>query len=541
MRFGDYVTILRRRKWAVGLVTLAVAGTALGFSLVQTPVYESHARVLLEPSQSIFETTPNSGIDAARVQTEIQVIASNGVKALVRERIGYTPHVRASVLGTTAVIDVAVESADPKRAARAATTYAQAYIDYRRQQAVNGLLAATKELQQQVAALDKQVADAEARAVAASPPKAGTPRTPSPEEEALARQRAAIQEKLDQVSVDTALKNGGATLVASATVPSSPIRPTTLRNVLLGLAVGLVLGAGFAFVIDQLDDSIKSKEDLDRLAGGLPVLGVIPRAPGWKNRAEPRVVAQLEPSSPTAEAYRTLRTSIQFFGVDRKMRTILITSPTAGDGKTTTLSNLAVVLARAGQRVAVVSCDLRRPRVHEFFGVSGAVGFTSVLLGDAPLSAALHEVPGEDRLRLIPSGPLPPNPSELLSSRRAAEVINALESQCDAVLLDCPPVLPVTDAAVLSTRADGVLLVATAGATTGKQLSRAVELLRQVDAPLVGVVLNSAPPEDAYGYKYGYYRQDEGEYLRPKRESNAARKSGGKNPSPTDSKDSAPT
>jgi capsular exopolysaccharide synthesis family protein len=277
---------------------------------------------------------------------------------------------------------------------------------------------------------------------------------------------------------------------------------------LLGLLVGLILGVALAFLVDQVDDSIRNKDDLERLAGGLPVIGVIPKVPGWKNRAEPLLVSQSEPSSPAAEAYRTLRTSIQFFGVDRKMRTILVTSATAGDGKSTTISNLAVVLARAGQRVAVVSCDLRRPRLHEFFGLSNTVGFTSVLVGSAPLATALQSVAGDDRLRVIPSGPLPPNPSELLSSRRTAEIVTALEGQCDAVLIDCPPVLPVTDAAVLSARVDGVLVVATAGSTTGKEIARAVELLRQVDAPIVGVVLNGAPGDEAYGYKYEHYGQE---------------------------------
>jgi capsular exopolysaccharide synthesis family protein len=198
-------------------------------------------------------------------------------------------------------------------------------------------------------------------------------------------------------------------------------------------------------------------------------------------------------------------------GLDRPMRTIQITSSNASEGKTTTLTNLGVVLARAGQRVILVCCDLRRPRLNTFFGLPNTVGFTSVLLGDTPLSAAMQQVPGEQRLLLLSSGPLPPNPSELLSSKRTTELLAALQANCDVVLIDSPPVLPVTDAAVLAGRVDATLLVATARTTTLRELTRAAEILRQVDAPLIGTVLNGITDEEGYGYSYSYeyYRRNE--------------------------------
>lgn len=506
--FHHYLGVLRRRRWVVILTVLGVVASALVFSLLQTPVYESHARVLIEPSQSLFQTGLGADIiDASRIETEIQVMEGEQVRAAVREKLGSAPKVSATVVGTTAVLDVAAESTRPADATSVANAYADAYVEYRRKRAIDTLVVATEELQQRITDLDKEIAEANARAVAANPPRPDRPTPQTPEQASLLGQRSAFKEKFDQVQVDIALKNGGAQVVSRAGVPTSPIRPTTVRNVLVGLLVGLIVGVALAFATDQLDDSLKSKEDFQRAGGGLPVVGVIPRMSGWKNRAEPRLVSLTEPSSPAAEAYRTLRTSIQFIGVDRSLRTLQVTSPTSGDGKTTTIANLAVSLARAGQRVTVMSCDLRRPRIHEFFDISNdAPGFTSVVVGAASLSSALQDVGGNSQLRLLLSGPIPPNPSELLSSRRAAQVISALAGQSDVVLIDCPPVLPVTDAAVLSSHVDGTLLVATAGATTGKQLHRSVELLRQVDAPLVGLVMNEAPPEDAYGYGYGYYR-----------------------------------
>jgi capsular exopolysaccharide synthesis family protein len=183
-----------------------------------------------------------------------------------------------------------------------------------------------------------------------------------------------------------------------------------------------------------------------------------------------------------------------------------ITSPAAGDGKSATVSNLGVALSRAGQRVVIVGCDLRRPRLHDFFGAQNQVGFTNVVVGNASLDNALQKVSGEPNLLVLPSGPVPPNPSELLASQRTVEVLNGLKARADIILLDCPPVLPVTDSAVLSAHVDATLLVVTANKSTKREVHRAVELLRQVDATLVGTVLNEvASADDHYGsYSYRY-------------------------------------
>jgi capsular exopolysaccharide synthesis family protein len=235
------------------------------------------------------------------------------------------------------------------------------------------------------------------------------------------------------------------------------------------------------------------------------VLGLIPEVAGWKNEDVPQLITRSAPNSSTAEAYRSLRTSIQFVGIDRPLRIVQVTSPNAQEGKTTTLSNLAVVLAQAGQRVVMVCCDLRRPRLHHFFDKDNAVGFTSVLLGQSSLADAVQPaIPGQDHLWLLASGPPPPNPSELLASPLSGEILRTLASEFDLVLVDCPPVLPVTDAAVLAAHVDATVLVSIAGITTGKQLERAIEVLGQVNAGLIGTVLNGVADRTAYGYSYRY-------------------------------------
>ncbi len=211
------------------------------------------------------------------------------------------------------------------------------------------------------------------------------------------------------------------------------------------------------------------------------------------------LIALRDPRSPAAEAYRTLRTNIQFSSLDKPLHTLLFTSTGADEGKSTTLANLAVTMAQAEQRVILVDCDLRRPTLHTLFGLSNETGLTSAIL--QPDAAAL---PLQDTsvagLRLLPSGPLPPRPADLLGSRRMEALIDRLRADADMVLFDTPPVIAVTDAAVLATRLDGVLLVLQAGKTRRDRAREARRLLEKVKANIVGVVLNNAKQEVGYGY-----------------------------------------
>ncbi len=320
------------------------------------------------------------------------------------------------------------------------------------------------------------------------------------------QQLASYTDTLDKLTVDTKLASGGVQPAGDAELPTDPVRPQPIRNAVLALVVGLMLGVGLAFLADYLDDSIKTREDLEKISGRLPVIGVIPAVGGWKERTDVQLISMNAPNSPAAEAYRTVRTAIQFVALDRPMGVVQVTSANAGEGKTTSLANLGVALAKAGQRVILVCCDLRRPRLHEFFGLSNEVGFTSMLLGEAPISRALQSVPGVPRLRVLASGPLPPNPSELLSSGRTKEVFAALKGEADIILIDSPPVLPVTDALVLFRHVDATIMVFAVGQTTQKQAATALAMAQQVDAPLVGTLLNGVQVAGGYGapYAYGY-------------------------------------
>ena len=509
----DRLAVLRRRKGVVLLTVLLLAGVAVGASLLQTPRYAAAAEILLQPrsKESIFDPNTGQRSDPARaVQTEIRILRSEPIRTAVAQKIGVAPPISAQPLGPTDVISVRAESTSAKRAADVANAYANAYIDFRRKQAVDDVLAAAQQIQGKITDLQKQVDALENRVTNAPAAQQGSVReSVASERETLVAQHGLFKQKLDQLQVDAALKTGGAQLVTGASAPGTPVSPRPLRTGALAVAAGLIFGVALAFFVEYLDDSVKTKDDLARSAPGVPVIGLIPAVAGWKVTDDPRVASLEDPRSAAAEAYRTLRTSIQFLALDRPVRTLQVTSASAQEGKTTTLANLAVALARAGQRVILLDCDLRRPRIHEFFGLENETGFTSVLLGKVPLTATLQQVPDLARLSLLASGPLPPNPSELLSSNRTLEVLTALQSHADIVLVDSPPVLPVTDALVLSGRVDGTLLVAVAEATSRKDVARAVELLEQVDAPLVGTILNGIKTTGRYGYDYGYYHRYE--------------------------------
>jgi capsular exopolysaccharide synthesis family protein len=298
------------------------------------------------------------------------------------------------------------------------------------------------------------------------------------------------------------------TVVKAAITPASDHRVRTLvSDGLVGLLVGLVAGIGLAFLADHLDEDIASRQVAEDACGGRPVVGVIPNVRPWRRRGAHLALAE-NASSGVAEAYRTLGTAVQLLGTrregdDGRNRVVTVTSAGPGEGKTTAVANLAVCFARAGRRVIVLSGDLRRPRVHEFFGLANDTGLTSLYRGEA-LGDVLLPVPAEPRLRVIPSGPIPDNPAEILSVDGMRQLCGTLRQNADLVLIDSPPVLPVTDALLLSQLSDGVLIVASVTSGSRTDLDRAYRMLELVHAPVLGTMLNRVPTRGPRARAYGY-------------------------------------
>ena len=497
----NYLRILRRRKRIVVLVTVLFVAGGLAYSLAQHDRYTGTAEVLLEVPGAPNALNAGSGQGALTptdVLTEIQIITSAPVKAAVSRKLGgAAPSVSVTEVGQTNVVDISATALAPIRAAAIANDYARAYINYTQTQVVDSLLATANQIQIRVNSLASQVASLEATGS----------RPASPQVQALLTQEASFNAQLSQLQVNTALANGGAQLVTPAVPPSSPSSPRPERNALLALVLGLVLGIVLAFLLEHLDDSVRNEDDLRRVVPDLPVLVVVPAVVEWKDHRSTLLVTMTSPKSPASEAYRSLRTSLQFITLDRPIRCLQVTSPAAGEGKTTSLANLGVMMAQGGDRVVLIDGDLRRPRLHRFFGLENQIGFTSVLLGEVTLDEALQPVPDVLNLTVIASGIIPPNPSELLIGSRTSKLLEELRSRFDTVLIDSPPVLPVTDAVLLSGQVEATLVVIQAAQTSRHSITRALDSLGQVRAPVVGLVLNGETAQGGYGYsfRYSYY------------------------------------
>ncbi len=293
-----------------------------------------------------------------------------------------------------------------------------------------------------------------------------------------------------------------------AVATEEPIRPRTLLNTLLGGLAGLVLAVSVVMLIDFLDTTIKTRQDVERIAPALSVLGYMLPMPAGADQAGPYVGHA--PRSPAAEAFRLLRTNLEFIGVDKPLKSILISSANAGDGKTTLTANLGLILAQGGRRVALLDADLRRPRLHQDLGLSNRIGLTDILRGAATVEQALQPY-GESGISIITSGGIPPNPAELIGSLKMGQIIDELESRFDAIVIDTTPTL-VADSQLLAARINGVLLIVRAGKTHTEAVQATVKQYGRVGARLLGVVLNNVVPGGGYGYSYysnsQYYHYD---------------------------------
>jgi capsular exopolysaccharide synthesis family protein len=444
----DYLATLRKRWTLVALCVLMSLGAAAAATILAHQVYTSEAQIFVSARDSGDNpsTAYQGGLLAQQqVKTYSRVAVSPTVTDKVAERLSLDPSVVASSVTADAPLDTVLINVTATAASPAvAQRIAQAVAD-------------------ETSVLVPRLETTEGRA---APVKL--------------------------------------TVTTNANLPTAPSSPRPKINLALGLLVGIAIGVAAAVLRETMDTTVKNKSDLQEITGAAP-LGVIAEDPGVTRRP---LVVQIDSQSPRAEAFRQLRTNLQFVDVDRATRAVVLTSALAEEGKTTTSCNLAITLAQAGVRTVLVEADLRRPRLSEYLGIERAVGLTTVLTGVASLDDALQPWGRTGAMWVLPSGSLPPNPSEILGSHQMQELLKALDERADVVILDAPPLLPVTDAAVLARVADGAVLVVRVGKTKREQVTRAIEALTSVDARLLGTVINRAPVRGpdagAYGYGYGY-------------------------------------
>jgi capsular exopolysaccharide synthesis family protein len=510
-----HARLLWRRKAILIASTVLLLGVALTVSLLQEPLYEGRVKVLVGRSKALSlagQANADQADPGRVIQNEIQLIESERIANAVPPEMRRGTKVSATASSDSDVIVIHSRAGTAAHAADSARAYAEAYVEYRRTKALEDITVASDavraqldELQDQIDVLNRQIASA----VSTSPGSSNVVSGLIYQRDQLLSQQSPLRDRLSQLQVNGGIQPSDDQILTIGRIPVSKLRPHPVTTGIAGGVLGLLVGIGVVVLLESLDDLIRTREDVERVVTNVPVLGVLPVIPGWRKPGEPYLVTLDDPASGFAEAFRTLRTSLQFVGSRRAPRVWQVVSPNPEEGKTSAVCNLAVVMAQAGQRVALVDCDLRRPRAPQFFGLQNQPGFTSVFLGETTLASAFQTVPGLPTLSVLASGPLPSNPADILSSTKTSGILTDLRRQFDVVLVDCPPVLPVTDPIVLSTWVDATVLLANAETTRRGDLREAVERLRQADATVVGIVLNRVKLERTYEYRYGYTSEDQ--------------------------------
>jgi polysaccharide biosynthesis transport protein len=508
---ADYLRVVRERKWIILAVVVVAVGLAMAYSLSQTPVYKASADMLRQTAaldQTLFGTSVFQFQDASRqLQTGVNLVKIGAVSQMVKEDLGSTRSVQSllqmvevTALKDSDIIRISAESSSPDEAAAVADSFAGQFIKYR-QEANRSILAATDE-------------------------KVMTELSQMTPEELKTESAATLKQKHEELGILQSMQTGGYELVQQASVPKSPISPRPLRNAGFALVGGLFLGILAAFLVDYLDRRIKSEEAMER-EFGLPVLASVPKASrNWTNRSGQRsneAIGFPDPQSPFLESFRTLRSSLRFYQLNQKTQTLLITSGLPQEGKTVTVVNLAFSLALSGVRVIVLEADLRRPMLHRYLGLDNGVGVSDVLAGTGTFAQSLQVVRVPDfvshardlrgaspdwtmqgEFLCMTSGPLPPNPAELLSSSRMGDLLAAAADGADYVLIDTPPILLVSDALNLADKTDGVVVAARMRETRIEEAREVRTILERSDCRVLGLVVNGVSKKRGSYYRGRY-------------------------------------
>ena len=525
----DYLRVFRRQLALIVAITLLGAAAAAAYTFRRTPVYESSASVLVRAiTTNAFD--PGSRVDQQlNMFNQRQLAQSEPVAALAAKTLQTTAtpaqlleHVNVDVPANSQILRVKYQDTVPLTAQRGADAFAKAYLVSREADARAQATTSQKSLQKDIARFQKQASAAEKQI--ADPDADSATRQAAQAKLAAANNR--LDQLLSQLSGFQSLDFTPGTVIAAAGLPANPASPNNRLDIGIGLLVGLFLGVVLAFVRDRTDDRLRGREDLaERL--DRPVLATIPplskrvRQEGklrWKRRSRNSLVTLEQPNSPAAEAYRTLRTRMARLASQLDINSVMVVSAGVGEGKSTTAANLAVVLAETGKDVLLVSADLRRPRVHQFFSLQNKSGLSNLLTDGTPpdkrkgpvadgkqMASELWSV--APNLWVVLSGPLPPHPSALMDSDSMRQFLKEQRDLFDFIVLDCPPALVVADSMALAPLADAVLVVADAKESDRDMVSRLKEELEQVGGKIVGSVLNRS--KQAGKSTYYYETQDD--------------------------------
>jgi Mrp family chromosome partitioning ATPase/capsular polysaccharide biosynthesis protein len=504
----DYIAVVKRRKWVVITSMIVVPVAAYVLSMSQHKVFQSSAQVYISrqntatnltgtPDASLFEPPDRF------MQTQVDLASAQAIAAQVVNSVHVRGLTVARLLGASSVAELpnsdvlsfTVRNANPALSRRLVSAYANAFTNYRRQLDTGSLQLAQKQVQARLAQMAK-----------------------NGQASGKLYENLSSRSALLSTMIALGTKN---THVIQEPTGSTQVQPKPMTNLVLGIALGLILGFGLAFLLEALDSRVRGAEEISARLGGLPLLARLPKPTG-RLRSKSQLPMVAVPGAPQAEAFRILRTQLDLARLEQPTKTIMVTSATVEEGKSTTAANLAAALARAGRRVILVDLDLYRPSLGEFFALDGP-GVTDVTLGTAELGDALVPIPmagdldGEPdgayangngarlydgSLDVLPAGRIPPDSGDFMNTQALRELLGRLEERADTVIVDTSPMLQAGDAMTLSTKVDGLLLIVREGVVRRKMLGELARLLESTPATKLGFVLTDVPVEPAYGYSY---------------------------------------
>jgi capsular exopolysaccharide synthesis family protein len=523
----DYLRVLRQHRASIIVITLVVVLASQAVAYLQTPVYKADVQLAIEPVRDGSESALQElFLRGDVVATEKIVITSQPVSLRVIEALSLdmTPtalagKVSVAVVGSTRVVRITARDVSPTMAAQIADGYAAAYLDYVRDEVIVEISATRATLDERARELNRDIAaiDTELNRV----PIGSTLRDGvalQSQRDGLALQAAQIGQSLATLEPGRGSIRGGGKVLTPANVPTDPDSPRPARSGALALVLGLMLGIGLAFIRDYFDDAIRSDADVIRAGGGQPVLG---RIAHWNTtKADERLITLVDPHHTASEEFQALAANVRFSLLNRRtadqttasdfrQQSLLVTSALPGEGKSSVAGNLAIAFARSGMRVILVGSDLRQPTIGSRFGFPPGHGLSDLLVDASQLSLPdqianyLMDV-GVSRLRVLPAGTLPPNPTELLASPQMGWLHSCLTDIADLVIYDTPPLLPVADTLQLASHVDACIIVARTTQTRRRELQHATDRLDGIGADIAGFVINDLVIAKRSTYGYGY-------------------------------------
>ncbi len=511
----DYLRLFWRWAWLIILAGILAGAASFFISVRMKPVYEAKSTILVSEASGNSTTDYTSLMASERLtRTYSEMMTSETVLIEVSQLLGLTtPLVDLAEMVTvtpvrdTQLIELAVRSTDPEEAARIANSLVGVFANQVQAIQSSRYSQSKESLQAQLTEMERQIADFNEQLDATDD---------ADERDRLDTKLSQYQQiysnllmSFEQVRLAEAQFSSNISQIEPASVPYLPVSPKVMRNTALAVAVGMMLVAGGLVASEALDDTIKTPQDVQRVLG-LPVLGMIAR----NTIPDQYLITDYQPRSPVSEAYRMLRTNIQFANIDQPINTLLITSAEPLEGKSTISANLAVVNAQNGRDVTLVDCDLRRPTIHKRFGLPNKAGFSTLFISTLDALDNIRQATKIPHLSVLTTGPLPHNPAELIASRRMIEILKRIRGKGDLIILDTPPALAVTDASILAPIVDGVLLVMTPGATRRMAARDMVEQLSRVGGNILGVVFNNfSESRGAYAYRSNKYYSRYGKYF----------------------------